>query len=191
VLESPPVKGLLIKLLAGLLLGAAIAFSARWLYFSQNPKTPTVALDGVHGIEFLDASCQSVQREHDRILRMPTKEKFTHLYYAAKPFLTCQNPAREMNVSVENQLMTALAANPMCGGIRFFQGYYDPKDSPQKKDFSAAEWRLSLDLVASSETGGVVLEPSLWTLTPTSQSGSLRSMDKAAADICTIVKKGK
>lgn len=179
------------KLLIGLLLGAAIAFTARWIYRSQNPKPPSVALDGVHGIEFLDASCQAVKREHDRILHLPKQEQFAHLYYAEKPFLTCQNPAREMNVNVENQLMTAFAANPMCDGIQFFQGYYDPKDSQQKKDFLAAEWRLSIDLVASAETGGVVLEPSLWTLTPTSQSGSLRSMDKAAADICTIVKKGK
>jgi hypothetical protein len=181
------------KLLIGLLLGAAIAFTARWLYFSQSPKTPAIAFDGAHGNEFLNASCVSLQQEHDRLARLPIKEKFDQMYYSPNRHLPCQSPAKEMYVIVEGQLMTAFAANPMCEGIKFSQGYYGPtgdkeKDAQPNKDFLAAEWRLSLDLVASPQTGSVALEPSHWTLSPTSRSGSLLSMDKAAADICAVVK---
>lgn len=194
MLESPPVKTILIKLVIGLLLAAAIAFTARWIYFSQASSPPTVAFDGAHAISVLNTSCVSLQHEYERLSNLPAKEKFDQMYYSPRRFFPCVGPAKDLNVNIENQLLTAFAGNPACEGIRFFQGYYDPQDhkaAQQNKDFQAAEWRLSLDLVASSETGTVSLERSQWTLSPTSLSGSLLSMHKAASDICSVVKNGK
>lgn len=182
-------KAALRNLIIGLALGAAIALIARWIYFAQTPKPPTVAFAGWHAADLLNTSCVSLQKENDRLSRLPVKEKFDQLYYAPQRFLTCQSPAKDMTVNVENRLLGAFAATPNCDGIRFLQGYYDSKDAQQNKDFLRADWRLSLDLVASSQTGDVALESSQWTLSPTSLSGSLDRPEKAASDICAIVKK--
>ncbi len=98
-----------------------------------------------------------------------------------------------MNRELENRLLSAFAINPECHGIRFFQGYYGPQDSTLEamKQFTDSDWRLSLDLNPSSDTGEIALASSQWTLNPREfkvVSGSLVDVEKAATNICTVVK---
>src|ERR1051326_7512105 len=126
-------KAALRNVLIGLFLAAAIALIARWIYFSQMSRMPTVAFDGWHATNLLNTSCASLQREYERLSRLPTKQKFDQMYYSPRRFVPCLGPAKDMNVNIENQLITAFAGNPACGGIRFFQGYYDPQDRSEER----------------------------------------------------------
>jgi hypothetical protein len=176
------------NLLVGLICGIAGAFIFHLFY--SKPKPVAIAFNGWHGVSFLKASCEPLQREYERVRSLPLNQQITLMTYSNNHFMPCLFPAAEMNVRVENELMTAFASNPACQGIKFFQGYYDPKDvnSEEGKNYLTAKWRLSLDLAPSSETGEVVLASSQWTLSPKSLSGSLADLDKASTQICRIAK---
>lgn len=176
------------NLLVGVLFGGFGVAIGHWFY--SKPKPVTVAFNGWHGNTFLKASCEPLQREFDRVSKLPVKDQVTLMYYSDKKYTPCLFPPNEMNIRAENQLMTAFASNPDCHGVRFSQGYYDPQDAAkeEEKNYLSANWRLSLDLVPTSETGEVSLAMSQWTLNPKSLSGSLANLDQAASQICRIAK---
>lgn len=170
------------------LLCAVIGFGVgHWVYFSK-PRTITVAFNGWHGRDFLKAGCVPLQREFDRVESLSVKDQAT-LIYLGKKFTPCLRPAEEMNIAAENELVTAFAANPACVGIKVVQGFYDPRgDAEANRVYSSANYRLSLDLVPSSETGEVSLQESQWSISPRTLSGSLSDLDKATTQICRIAK---
>ncbi|HEV3037867.1 MAG TPA: hypothetical protein VHA33_08795 [Candidatus Angelobacter sp.] len=157
---------------------------------TEKPKVVTVAFNGWHGQEFLKQGCIVLQRDYERVRKMSAQEYVTLMTLTDKHYMPCLVEPRVMNSVVENQLLSAFAANPQCQGVSFSQGYYGPKDSTQEagQKFLDSNWRLSLDLTPSAETGDVSLADSQWTLNPRTLSGNLENIEKAATDICTIVK---
>lgn len=181
-------KFVLRNLSIGLLLGLAGVIIGHWFY-SPKTKPVTVAFNGWHGTEFLKQGCTVLRQDYERATKMTTQEWAT-LYSTGRHYLPCLSEPGVLNRGIENQLLTAFASNPNCQGIKFFQGYYDPKDAATEAGmhYMKSDWRLSLDLTPSAETGAVSPADSQWTLNPRSLSGPLANTEKAAIDICTIVK---
>lgn len=173
---------------------ASLLLAIVWLCSCKTqPKTITVVFNGSRGRDFLNQGCAVLQRDYDHVRQLPAKEQAALFAYSNKAHLLCLNPAEEMNRELENRLLSAFAINPECHGIRFFQGYYGPKDSTLEamKQFTNSDWRLSLDLTPSSDTGEIDLAISQWTLNPREfkvVSGNLADVEKAATNICTVVK---
>jgi hypothetical protein len=171
-----------------LLLGILLCFSS---CKSRKERLITVAFNGWHGRSFLKQGCTSLQNEYDHIRQLPLKEQAIIFARSDNNHLPCLFPPVQMNLTVENQLLSAFASNPRCEGVKFLQGYYDPSDSAKEvgQIYLSSDWRLSLDLTPSAETGEVSLKDSQWTLNPKSLSGALTSLEKASTDICVIVKR--
>jgi hypothetical protein len=158
-----------------------------------QPKNITVAFNGSHGKVYLNQGCEVLQREHERFSKLSSKEWAALYSLTGKSHMSCLFEADVMNRGVENQLLSAFASNPRCQGVRFAQGYYGPKESTPDAEvqFASSDWRLSLDLTPSDQTGEVSLAESQWTLNPRefkSISGTLANIEKASTDVCTIVK---
>jgi hypothetical protein len=134
-----------------------------WLCSCKTqPKTITVAFNGSHGRDFLNQGCAGLQRDYDRVRQLSAKEQAALFAYSDKAHVPCLGTAEDMNLQLENRLLSAFVINPECHGIQFFQGYYGPKDSTLEAmtQFTDSDWRLSLDLNPSSDTGEIALASS-------------------------------
>jgi hypothetical protein len=173
---------------------ACLLLAMVWLCSCKTqPKTITVAFNGSRGRDFLNQGCAVLQRDYDRVRQLPAKEQAALFAYSDKAHIPCLNPAEGMYLQLENRLLSAFAVNPECHGIQFFQGYYGPKDSTLEamRQFTDSDWRLSLDLNPSSDTGEIALANSQWTLNPREFKtiwGSLDDVEKATTQICIAIK---
>jgi hypothetical protein len=158
------------------------------------PKPITVAFNGWHGRDYLKQGCIVLQREYDQFAKMDARTQAAFYSVTGKSHVSCLRPADELNIDIENQLMSAFASNTGCQGVAFSQGFHDPKTDATTESgqrWLSSEWHLSLDLTPSGDTGEVSLSNSHWTLNDKhykSLSGSLASIEKATTDVCTIIK---
>lgn len=188
MLNGPEMPGLLeeeVKLSwLALLLCAIVGCHTR-------PKQVTVALNGSHGISWLERDCIGLQADYDRFEKMPLKTQLALMHLSEKNHIPCLRKPDELNRQAEDQLMTAFASNPACAGVTVYQGFFGIKDSTQESmaRFSTAGWHLDLNLNVSGNTGDLSLKDSEWVIHPTELSGALSDLDKAATQICSIAKR--
>jgi hypothetical protein len=131
-----------------------------------------------------------LHRQYEAESRLTPRQQAARLSFGGKVTVPCWQSSEIMNLLAENQVLTAFASNPECQGVKVVQGFYGPNDSDQvaARTFNSADWRLSLDLNPSAETGDIALAQSEWTINPRSLSGSLADTEKATTQICHIAK---
>src|SRR5690242_5246579 len=109
---------------------ACLLLTIVWLCSCKTqPKTITVAFNGSHGRDFLNQGCAGLQRDYDRVRQLSAKEQASLFAYSDKAHVPCLSTAEDMNLQLENRLLSAFVINPECHGIQFFKGDYGPKDS--------------------------------------------------------------
>jgi hypothetical protein len=155
-------------------------------------KPVTVVVNSSHNKEFLKQGCVDLLREYHLTSEISAQREAMFFKYPEEKLIHCIFDLDVMKRDVESQLLSALASNPQCKGVAFFQSYYAPSESTSaeaRQSVGAADWRLSLDLKARAETGEVLLVDSQWMLSPKTSAGTLTNIEDATTDICTIIKR--